>query len=161
MPIPAWIALSGVFVGACVCVCHANPLSRSLEWKVEAHCWWRGEGDLQAPLTVGLCSRGSPLPQLLTYSLGHVFLLYVPPLFFTILLSLTFLNFFPAFWYHISVLSSQAFALHFVYFLLLHTPFSFILLTRPPSPLPSTSPEGNLISPSSWPVHNSPSLHVW
>lgn len=73
MPIPAWIALSGVFVGACVCVCHANPLSRSLEWKAEAHCWWRGEGDLQAPLTVGLCSRGSPLPQLLTHSLGHMF----------------------------------------------------------------------------------------
>jgi len=43
------MALSGVFVGACVRVCLANPLSQSLEWKAEAHCWWKGERGLQAP----------------------------------------------------------------------------------------------------------------
>lgn len=157
MPIPAWIALSAVFVGACVCL--ANPLSWSLEWKVEPHCWWRGERDLQAPPTVGLCSRGSPLPN---SSLPHL----ATSSSFTWLPSSSVCCCLSPCW-NSSLLSNVTF-LSYLHRLLLCILFTFCLFihfllsfSSLPSPPPSILPKGNLISPSSCVVHNTPSLDGW
>lgn len=145
MPIPAWIVLSA----AC-----ATLILWAKVWNERQRHHADGEvrETLQLPRLWDRCG-GLPLPQLNTFSP-----LYVPPLFLAILLSLNPLNSFSRFWI-------SPFGLIFPGFLLciLFTFCSFIHLSLSfSSPtLPSVSPEGNLISPSSWPVHNSPSLHGW
>lgn len=70
-------------------------------------------------------------------------------------------SFLSLFWCHISVLSSQTFCSVSCLLFFLYPPFSFILhlvFSFLPHPL---SPYGNLISPSSWPVHSEPTLHGW
>lgn len=157
MPIPAWIALSGVFVASCVCV-YASLILWAKVWNERRRHVADGEvrETLTLPLNVGMRSPrfiASPTPK---SSTGP----HVPPLFLTISQSLTFLNSSSLSDIHFSLLSSQTFAFYLLF--LLHAPFSFALLshlTRPP--LPFISLERNLISPSSWSVHNSPSLLNW
>lgn len=125
MPIPAWIALSVVFVGACVRVCLANPLCQSLEWKADGDVreafellqLWDCAAEVHRCPTSSLQPRfPSPLPRY--PALSHL----SETLSLSLSLSITFLSYLPTF-----------LALHCVYFLLLHTPFSFILRPPPPS----------------------------
>lgn len=157
--INACLYLHGSLWAVCllVRVCLANPLSQSLEWKAEAHCWWRGERGLQAPSWGTVLQRYTAAPSLHS---GHVFLSFM---FLSIFshshLSELCLPFLLSSWYcHLSVLSCQAFCFVFCFLFTCNFPPP---LLPPPTPPPATSTWGNLISPSSWPVHNDPSLHGW